>query len=505
MPVDCSTLKRPPTPLRRLTRFEYNNSVRDLFNTSLHPADDFPPDEVADGYSNNALVLTVSGLHVEKYTFAAEALAAEAVGHLSTLLPCDPVAIGEQACAEAFADSFGRRAFRRTLDPGDRAALLEAYGYGDSFTSGIEIMIRAVLQSPHFLFRVEFTGAKTPGAGMVRLNPFETATRLSYLIWSSGPDEALLDAAQNGQLGTADDVAREARRLLEDPRARTAVSEFYRQWLSLTRLDIVSKDTTAFPLWSNAMRDAMVKEANAVVESIVFSSDASLKRLLTEPLGLPTGPLATLYGVPESETVVPLNAAERAGILTLPGVMAVKAHPDQTSPTLRGKLVRERLLCEHVDLPPDNLDTSTPSVSAGATARDRFSPHSDGTCQECHALMDPLGYPLESYDSVGVFRTTENGVTLDLSGEFVNTDDIDGPFNGAIEMANKLGEAPEVAACVAKQWYQFSNGRSPEAGDACSLTVLQKSFADKGSNLYELLVDTTQTEAFLYRQAEPAP
>jgi hypothetical protein len=502
--VDCETLKRPPTPLRRLTRFEYNNTVRDLLGTNLLPAEDFPPDEVADGYTNNALVLTVSGLHAEKYTYAAETLAAEAVSHLTSLVPCDP-ATGDATCAKAFIDTFGKKAFRRALDDGDRAALLEAYGYGDSFSKGIEIVIRAALQSPHFLFRVEFTGASTPGAGMVRLNPFETATRLSYLLWSSQPDDALLEAASLGNLDSADDVAREARRMLEDVRAKNAVAEFYRQWLSLSKLETVSKDPAAFPLWSEAMRKAMIDESNAVIESVIFSDDATLKRLLTAPLGLPTGPLASLYNTTESDTLVELPSSERAGVLTLPGFMAVKAHPDQTSPVLRGKMIRTKLLCGVVDPPPDTVDISTPSVTDGATARDRFSAHSGGFCAECHQLMDPLGYPFEMYDSMGAYRTTEGGQTLDLSGEFVDTSGIDGTFVGAIEMTTKLATAPEGGACVANQWYQYANGRGPETGDSCSLAPLRSAFSASGYNLHQLLVDTTQTEVFLYRQAEPAP
>src|SRR6478735_7799875 len=282
--VDCNTLQRPPTPLRRLTRFEYNSTVRDLFGTTLSPAEDFdfPPDEIADGFSNNAVVLTVSSLHAEKYTYAAEALAAEAVTHLDTLFTCDPVATGAEACATQFAETFGRRVYRRALEPEDVSVLLQAFALGapTSYEHGIEVMVRLMLQSPHFLFRVEFTGAEPPGTPltMTRLNGYETATRLSYLIWSSAPDDALLDAAAAGALGTPEQVAGEARRMLSDPKARLAVAEFYRQWLDLTRLDTISKGAEAFPLWSEAMRTAMKAEGNAVVEDVVFGSDATRAR-----------------------------------------------------------------------------------------------------------------------------------------------------------------------------------------------------------------------------------
>lgn len=503
--VDCTTLVRPPTPLRRLTRFEYNSTVRDLFGTTLTPADEFPPDEIVDGFSNNGVVLTVSSLHAEKYTYAAEALAAEAITKLGTLFTCDPVASGAEVCATQFAETFGRRVYRRALEPEDVSVLLEAFALGSatSYEKGIEIMMRAMLQSPHFLFRVEFTGGVAPGTAptMARLNGYETASRLSYLIWSSAPDVALLDLAASGGLSTAEQVQAEARRMLADPKARLAVGEFYRQWLGLTRLEGVSKDVAAFPLWSDAMRAAMVAEGEAIVEDVVFGTEATLDRLLTAPLGLPTGPLAELYGVPESTTVTALDATQRAGILSTPGFLAVQAHPDQTSPVLRGKFIRTKLLCDEVDPPPDNVDTSTPNLSEGGTARQRFTAHlTDASCSNCHLAMDPLGFPLESYDAIGGFRTMDAGQAIDLSGEFVFTDDIDGTFNGATEMSQILASSDQVEDCVAEQWFRFAVGRGVESGDACSLSPLQDAFNESGGNLMDLLVDTTSTEAFLYRR-----
>lgn len=499
--IDCQSLVRPPTPLRRLTRFEYDNSVRDLLGTTGNPSKDFPPDEISEGFSNNGLVLTISQLHAEKYVYASEAIAKDAVTRLSSILPCDPATTSEETCAEQFARSFGRRAFRRALEPEDVTALMTAYGFGETFAEGIEIMIRAALLSPHFLFRVEFSGARQEGDAMVRLNGYETATRLSYLLWSSGPDDALLDAAEAGELDTPAGVQAQARRLLSDERAKSAALEFFRQWLELNRLDTISpKDPAEFPLWSQAMKTAMKAEADKVIESILFSGDATLTRLLSAPLGLPTGPLASLYGVPESSELVSLPENERAGVLTLPAFLSVQGHPDQTSPVLRGKFIRTKMLCGHVEPPPDNVAIAAPDPHEGGTARERFSAHAQGPCAECHQLMDPLGFPLEAYDAMGKFRTTDAGRELDLTGEFVQTRALDGPFNGPIEMAQKLAAAPEVAECVAAKWFQYSVGRGVEKGDACSLVPLQEAFEKGGKNLYELMVNITQTEAFLHRR-----
>lgn len=501
--LNCTTLQRPPTPLRRLTRFEYNNTVRDLLGTALTPADSFPPDEVADGFTNNAVVLTVSSLHAEKYVEASEALAAEAVANLDTLLQCDRAALGDEACARQFAETFGRRAFRRPLETSDVDTLMEAYAVGDSFDKGIEVMLRAILQSPSFLYRVEFTGADTPGAGMVQLNDYETATRLSYLLWTTTPDAALLEAAEMGQLSTPEQVAQKAREMLQDERAKVAISEFARQWLGLNRLDGVSKSAEAFPLWSQDMRAAMLQEASALIEHVVWGGDASLSSLLTEPAGMPAGPLAALYGVPESADVVTLPAEQqRAGVLTLPGFLAVQAHPDQTSPVLRGKFVRAKLMCTPPPPPPPEANIVAPEPGEGGTARERFTRHvSDPSCAGCHQLMDPLGYPFENFDAMGVFRTNENGQELDVSGEMFASEDMDGPFVGVAELAAKLAESGQVRDCVATQWFRYSVGRTEEGGDACSLRPLQEQFETSGANLRELMVAMTQTEAFLYRRA----
>ncbi len=504
--LDCSTLQRPPTPLRRLTRFEYNNTVRDLFGTTTTPADAFPPDEeVTDGFSNNALVLTVSSLHVEKYVEAAEALAAEATSNLSTLVQCDTAAAGEEACARQFAERFGRRAYRRPLEQGDIDTLMEAYAVGTNFQSGIEIMVRTILQSPHFMYRVEFTGTEGAGAGMVRLNGFETATRLSYLLWGSAPDDSLLDAAQNGELDSPEQVGSKAQQMLDDPRAQAAVAEFVRQWLGLTqtKLETLTKNPAAFPLWADGMHSVMREETDAFVKHVIWDGDASLNALLTESAGLPKGPLAELYGVPASDTVVSLPAEQsRAGVLTLPSFLALAAHPDQTSPVRRGKFVRAKMLCDPPPPPPPEANVNPPSPEEGGTARERFTRHlNEESCRGCHLLMDPLGFTFESFDAMGVFRTDDEGRELDLTGQILGSDDADGPFTGVKELATKLAASNQVRDCVATQWFRYSIGRTDEAGDACSLVPLQQDFETTGANLREMLVAMTQTEAFLYRRA----
>jgi Protein of unknown function (DUF1592)/Protein of unknown function (DUF1588)/Protein of unknown function (DUF1587)/Protein of unknown function (DUF1595)/Protein of unknown function (DUF1585) len=505
----CVTAEPVPTPLRRLTRLEYNNTVRDLLAVNLAPADGFPPDEIAGGFSNNASVLTISPLLAEKYMDAAEALAAEAIKNLPALVPCDPTQAGEDACARQFVQRFGRRAFRRPLAPAEIDRLMRAYAAGradGAFASGVEAVIQTALQSPSFLYRVEFGGAARPGDKLVPLTQHELATRLSYFLWGSMPDDALAAAADGGQLGTVEQIATQARAMLEDNRARRAVGEFYRQWLGLGALDTLTKDSAVHPEFTNELRGAMAAETQAFVEHVLWSSDRRLATMLSLPVGFVTAPLARLYGVPEPAgttlQMVALEPSQRVGVLTQAGVLAVHALPNQSSPVARGKFVRERLLCQDMPPPPPDLMVTPPEVDPTRPTRERFAQHTQSAaCSICHELMDPIGFGFESYDAIGRFRTTDGGRAVDDSGWIAKSTDLDGPFRGPRELADKLAGSAQVRDCVASQWFRYASGRFEGAGDACSLTPLRQAFGASGGNLQELLVALTQTESFLTRRA----
>jgi hypothetical protein len=510
---DCPTAEMAGTPLRRLTRFEYANSVRDLLGVDPAPAADLPADEVTNSFDNNALVLTVSALHAEKYVLVSETLAKQAVQNLGALSSCDTTAMGEEACALAFARSFGRRAFRRPITTTDETMLMAAYAAGKTggtHAEGIEVMIRAVLQSSDFLYRLETTTPADAAAKLVPLSQFEVAARLSYLIWSSGPDDALLDAAAAGALGTSAAVAAKAREMLASPKARGAVAHFFEQWTGATRLDIVSKHTGMFPTFTPALKAGMQKELPAFIEHVLWSGDHLLSTLFTSQSAFVTTELAAVYGVPApagsdvAPTLVTLPAAQgRAGILTQPGFLSVQGHPDQTSPVLRGKFVRSMLLCDPPDPPPDDVNITVPSIDQGGTARERFSAHltAGASCNGCHSGMDPIGLAFEHFDAMGQYREMENGRPIDVSGEILDTEDptLAGPFVGVLEMAQKLAGSTQVRNCMATQWFRFTVGRTEVQPDSCSLATLQTSFGASGGDLNELIVGITQTDAFLYR------
>jgi hypothetical protein len=246
------------------------------------------------------------------------------------------------------------------------------------------------------------------------------------------------------------------------------------------------------------------------VQYVLWTGDHKLSTLLTTPLAFVTPALAAIYGVsaPTATATAPQKVTlpdnqGRAGILTQASFLAVQAHPDQTSPVLRGKFVRSKLLCQPPPPPPADVNISVPDVSSAKTARDRFSAHltAGSSCNGCHQLMDPIGLAFESFDAVGTFRTTENGVTIDVSGNVIGATDpnLSGSFNGVRELASKLAVSDQVSDCMATQWFRYASGRSEEVPDGCSLTTMQNTFATSGGDLNELFVAMTQTDAFWYR------
>jgi hypothetical protein len=503
------------TPLRRLTRFEYANSVRDLLGVDPAAAlRDLPVDEETNGFDNNSGVLTVSALHAEKYVFLSEAFAKTAVQNLAALTTCDAAGTGGEPCALEFARSFGRRAYRRPITSADEQALLTAYragSTGGSHAEGIEVMIRAALQSPDFLYRLEPTGASDATERLVPLTQFEIATRLSYLIWGSGPDDALLDTAERGELATKEQVGTKARAMLQDPKARTSIANFFNQWANTNRLEITTKQTDLFPTFNTELRDAMARELPAFLDHVIFSGDHLLGTLLTAPVAFVNAPLAEVYGVTappgSSDTALvrvdlPVNQG-RAGLLTQAGFLSVQGHPDQTSPVLRGKFVRTMMLCQPPPPPPDDVNISLPDIDQGGTARERFGAHltAGNSCSGCHALMDPIGLAFEHFDAMGRFRELDNGQEIDATGEIFEVTDpsLAGGFDGVAELAAKLAGSEHVRNCVATQLFRFAAGRLEANPDSCSLATMQNTFNSSNGDVIELVVAMTESDAFRFR------
>lgn len=488
-----------------MTRAEYDNTVRDLLGDTSHPARSFAPEEEALGFHNNAQALSVNPLLAEQYLRAAETLSARATENLPALLGCNPTTDGEDPCARRFIASFGRRAFRRPLDEATAGALFAVFQAGRmaDFRTGIQLVLQTMLQSPRFLYRVELTAAPAGESRPVKLDGWELASRLSYLLWGSMPDDELLSAAEADKLGSKAEILAQARRMLADARSHDAVAGFHAEWLRLDKLEGMSKDAQVYPEFNDELRALMRAETEKFVDEVVWNDKGDLETLLTAPFSFMNRRLAAFYGAggPTGDALerVALDATQRAGLLTQASILSLTAKPDQSSPVHRGKFVRNQMLCQELPPPPPDLVVRPPDLDPRLTTRERFSAHSqDPACSGCHQLMDRVGLGFESFDGIGRFRASENGRAVDASGQMLNSD-FDGPFNGVAELARKLSRSELVRACMVKQWFRFAYGRGETADDAQTLRELGRQFASGGYKIRELLLALTQTDAFLYR------
>jgi len=509
-PICTGGIEDPgPAPIRRLTRFEYDATIRDLLGDDSKPAANFPPEEEAYGFTNNAHVMGVTPVLVEQYLTTAERLAVRAVERADVVPVCNRTVSSELACARAFITKFGARAFRRPVTAEELDDLLVTYGDGKSQTGeykgGIRLVVTSMLQSPAFLYRVEVAEQPaSPDAKVQPLGQYELASRISYLFWGSMPDPQLFAAAAAGELSTREQIEAQARRMLKDPRAEAMVTHFHKEWLGLSSLHNMVKDTTVYPEFTPELRDDLTKETEAFLKE-VFWRDGTLDAFFSANYTFVNERLAKLYGLPPPSgsglIKVDTTGANRFGFLTQGSFLARAANANQPSPIHRGKFVRERLLCDLLPPPPNNIVIKPPDIKPGSTSRERFAQHTkDATCRQCHQLMDPIGFGFEHYDGLGKYRTEEAGKPIDASGEFVLADDLDGTFVGVPELAKKLGTSKQVANCVVTQWFRYGYGRTEMGEDACTLDRLRKTFDASGHDVRELLVQLALTDAFRYRR-----
>ncbi len=505
----CKTSIIDASGLRRLTALEYNNTVRDLLGVTDKPADVFPVDVRTLGFDHFPAAQSPSRVLVELYDTSAARIAAAAAVNLPKLLACNPGTDGEDACAQRFIAAFGRRAFRRPMTDGadgDKSRYFGFYAMAKArygFADAVEILLTAMLQAPDFLYRPEIGAPGSQANGSIRLTGYELASRLSYFIWASTPDDQLLDAAGAGQLATAGQVAAQAERLLADPKARASIQHFHDQWLDLQAIHGLQKDPKLFPTFTPALRRLLRTEIEAFVENGVFSGDGSFATMLVADSTYMNKALSNHYGVvgPQGSAFERVRFAAgdaRLGLLGLGGVMATHALAEQTHPVERGKFIREQVLCQHPPSPPDDADVQIPAVKPGQTTRQRFAAHvANPACAGCHRMLDPVGFGLENIDAVGRWRNTDQGLPIDAKGEVFGTDDADGPFEGQGALAVRLAASKQVSACAVKQWFRFAYARDAGQGDACFLGGLESAFRASGGNLRTLVVALTQTDAFL--------
>jgi hypothetical protein len=511
---DCTTLSPGPSTLRRLTRFEYNNTVSDLLGDTTGPASRFPPEEQSLGFDNDTTVLRVPTLLAESYVTAAQDLTDRSLTDVARFTGCDPAvlagnAVSEQACAATFITSFGQRAFRRPLLTDERARMLSVYQTARAqldFKGAIGTVMETVLLAPQFMYRVEFGKNVANQPGIEAVDSWGIASRLSYFLWGSMPDAALFDAARAGALQTREQVRAQAERMFDNPRTHVVVRHFHDYWLELLNIDGQGKDPAVFPDYNAQIGSLLRRQTEAFAEHVYFDPRGDLTGLLTAPFNMMNETLAKYYGVtgPVGDQFVKLDLdpARNAGLLTQGSITSWNATANRTHPILRGKFVREKLLCNALPNPPDNIVDNRGSVNnPNATERERLAAHrNNASCAACHTLMDPIGFGLENFDASGRWRNLEGGKPVDASGEITGTD-VAGPFVGPIELAKKLAQSQDVEKCLVSNWSLFAKGRPETKEDACGTQSLVQQFRTSGRNLRELLLSMTATDAFLYRTA----
>ena len=541
----------PKQLVRRLTHAQYDNTVRDLLGDYSKPAERFPPEDYVDGFKNQLTGQGMPPLLVETYSTAAERLALNAfrIGDINGLVPCAPSqgygasrqssagssratadkwAWNDQKCRDAFVRRFGLRAFRRPLSEDEvkrySAVFSEQARVSRRFLDGARVVVEAMLQSPNFLFHVE---AGPDG----RHADYEVASRLSYLLWNTMPDEALFEAAAKGELSTPAGRDAAARRMLQNvPKGRDALDQFFEEWLRFDRV-VNAVKANRYQAFTPELALAMAEETRTLLHHLVWN-DRNFMELLTADYSFLTSELAEVYGLPapkdQFEMVKFPADSNRAGILGQGTFLASTAGPTDTSPTARGIFIRERLLCQHVPPPPPGVITTLPDPLVDGQKpkgrRQLMVEHVENpTCASCHRLMDPIGFGFEHFDAIGQYRQQEMipvpgrrgggggggrggpppiPLEIDAQGEIAGIPNSN--FSGAKQLGTILANSPVCQECVVRQMFRYSYGRLETASDENTIHQLYDQFKASGFKFKSLLVALVQSPEFLRQWNSPA-
>ncbi len=492
-PASEGSMKR----LRILTEAQYLNTIAYVFGPDIRPVATFPPAQRTDGLI--ALGTSRGGVttqQLELYQKAALTVAQMAVDpqHRAFLMPCKPASetAADRACAAAFLKEKGRLLNRRPLTGAELDAFVaQAVNSADGlkdFYAGLSIALEAMLVSPNVLFVTETSEADPASPGKQRLDAYSLATRLSLFLWNAVPDDGLLKAAENGELRTDKGLARQVDRMLASVRLETGMRAFFDDMFGFDDFNALSKDATVSPKFTGqAMTDAREETIRTVIDHLV-AQKKDYRDLYTTRATFISPALAVIYGLttPPSWTRYEFPAdSPRAGILTHISFLAVHSHPGRSSATLRGKALRELLLCQPVPRPPANVDFSAvenpkPNLR---TARDRVNVHLENpVCAGCHKITDPMGLALENFDGSGRYRETERGSPIDASGS------LDGrAFTNVVGLGRALHDHPALTSCLVKRAYSYGTGGPTEPSDRPLLAYLDTRFADEGYKLAGLL------------------
>ena len=519
----CSEVSREPadsaSPLRvrLMTGEQYSNTIGQIFGADISDSvpPPLPPLARTDGLlSSGAAFVGITSDQIQQIQQAASSIASKVIDeeHRDFLVPCQPVSSYEadDSCAAQFLRETGRLLYRRPLSETNVAALVEvanaaAEKTGD-FYDGLAISLEAMLVSPEAVFIVDVAEADPDRPGYERLDGFSLASRLSYFLWNSAPDDALLRAAEGGDLHTREGLEKAVDRMLASSRLEEGVRAFFDDMMEFDEFGSLAKDPVVYPMVTGAtLADAREQTLRTVIDHVI-TREQDYRDLFTTRSTFMSMNLAAVYDTPTTDGWVPYEFPEndnRTGLLTHVSFLAAHSHSVRSSPTLRGQALRELFLCQVVPDPPPNVDFSLLEDAGDLkTARERLQIHnSNPSCAGCHLITDPMGLALEHYDGAGRYRETENGAVLDTTGELDGIDFVD--VNG---LAQAMRDHPKLPYCLVNRLYAYGTGGPVSLRyDRSILTHFEERFASHSYRVPALLREIALSQAFSrVRPAEAA-
>ncbi|HEX9621236.1 MAG TPA: DUF1592 domain-containing protein [Polyangiaceae bacterium] len=494
-----------PARVRRLSNVEYERTLEALLGKAVPVARALPPDVRQDGYTRNAAQAVPPGYGTRLSALVRDAVASAVGERLEELLPCHPRS--GDACRDAFVADAAFRAFRRPVGASEKAALERLFDAGArgeaGFRGGVELVLRALLESPSLLYLRELGPAAPPG-GVVTLGPYQVASSLSYFLRGAPPDAELYAAARRGELSTGEGRERQARRLLGHSGTRHQFRQFVMEWLEIDALDQAAKSETLFPEFER-LRPHMLAETRAFVDEVMVNEGASLASLVDAGFAAVDPAMARFYALDAYGARVPARDRGRAGLLQQASFLSAHAHPDMTSPVKRGDFVLRRMLCIELPRPAElDIEIVMPRPLARQTARERFIAHSaDPSCRSCHALIDPLGYVFEGFDAMGKTRAIDAGKPLRTAADVA----IRGErryFADSAALSAFLARNVEAKQCYLRQAFRFFSAQTDADAERAFLEVVLALPDERRDNLLEALVAYVKSDLFARRKV-PAP
>lgn len=501
----------PGPTIRRLTAAEFTHSLSDLIGpTTIAPIEADTRKEGFFSVGNAKIAISPAGVGL--YEDALDLATKEAFSdpaRVASIMPCVPATVDDTTCYRNAIAGFGRRAWRRALTGAEverylGAATSIAAESGDA-VGGLRHAVWALLESPNFLYRIEVGEPSPTDGGRLRYTGYEMASRLSYTLWNTTPDEELLTAAESGALVGAAGVQLQAQRMMADPRTRQGVENFVNELYSVWQLDTLGKNAEYFPAWTQSLKAAIREDLRLRIADVVFEAPGDFFSLYDSNKVFINNELARIYGLPEVDPDVTrmVEMPEdwmRHGLIGSAAILAMNSPETRTSATRRGLFIADALLCRVVPPPPPNVDLNLDKDMEGGpkTAREKLQVHRDNpACQPCHDLMDPLGLGLENFDSLGTFRDNDQGLPIDASGELNGV-----KFANSRELASALRYDPGVPGCLTRKLYTYVTGRLPVYAEREIVELLEDDLTRADNRFDQLLLALVTGDEFRFAQPE---